>query len=102
MDFLSVHLTFGDYICRKCRFELLKNTFLRSFFNHFFSSKKAPEPAESWSPSIRDAFEHSAICIQPRMYTEPFIKSEDCLTLNIYVPSGKMTFDQTFKKPHKN
>ncbi|XP_055308597.1 esterase B1-like [Sitodiplosis mosellana] len=48
---------------------------------------KAPEPAESWSPIIRDAFEHSAICIQPRIYTEPFTKSENCLTLNIYVPS---------------
>lgn len=50
---------------------------------------KAPEPVEAWQPTIRDALEHSPVCMQPEtMFEIPFPQSENCLTLNIYVPGA--------------
>ncbi|XP_055303123.1 carboxylic ester hydrolase-like [Sitodiplosis mosellana] len=48
---------------------------------------KAPEPIESWT-NVLNAFEHRRICVQPgNLLPSPFPQSEDCLTLNIYVPA---------------
>lgn len=47
---------------------------------------------DSWSPSIRDAFEHGPVCIQPNIPNDQ--QSEDCLFLNIYVP-GKRCLDNS-------
>lgn len=51
---------------------------------------KAPEPIDSWAPSVLDAFEHGNICYQnERFVAQPWPQSEDCLTLNVYVPGSK-------------
>lgn len=48
---------------------------------------KVPEPIESWAPNVLDAFEHGHICFQDeRFVVQPWPQSEDCLTLNVYIP----------------
>lgn len=49
---------------------------------------KAPEPAESWTPKVLDAFEHGNTCLRSNNFliTDSYPQSEDCLFLNIYVP----------------
>lgn len=67
----------------------------RYFFLHHLSKRKitiyienqAPEPIEPWHPNVINAYNYRNACMQP--YT-PEIEtgtSEDCLYLNIYVPS---------------
>ncbi|XP_055310975.1 juvenile hormone esterase-like [Sitodiplosis mosellana] len=52
---------------------------------------KVPEPVESWN-HVLDAFEHGKICVQPgKLVPQPFAQSEDCLTLNIFVPANIKT-----------
>lgn len=72
LDFMSYHLTLLIF-----HLKILKiNTIVQ-----------APEPIESWSPNILDAFEHGYICHQTDRFVTPlWPKSEDCLTLNIYAP----------------
>lgn len=67
-------------------------------FEYIFENK-APEPVDSWKPHVLDAFEHGNICIQPPITVTdlPFPQSEDCLTLNIYVPGA---YFQDFKRPN--
>ncbi|XP_055308325.1 esterase B1-like [Sitodiplosis mosellana] len=48
---------------------------------------KAPEQVESWN-NVLDAFEYGKICIQPgKLFPEPYLQSEDCLKLNIFIPA---------------
>lgn len=54
-----------------------------------FILRKVPKPVESW-PTVIDAFEHGKICPSPgKMVPQPFEQSEDCLTLNIFVPGNE-------------
>ncbi|XP_031621275.1 acetylcholinesterase 1-like [Contarinia nasturtii] len=48
---------------------------------------KAPEPIESW-PNVLDAFEHSDSCLGQTFLSFGHKKSENCLYLNVYVPSA--------------
>lgn len=67
-----------------------------SQFSTILEIWKAPEPVESWKPAVLDAFEHGKVCIQPGMYLPRSLsQSEDCLTLNIYVP-GRKSIKQSF------
>lgn len=67
-----------------CRLSLVFQT----IFKCFFLLQKAPVPIDPWKPKVLDAFEHGPICIQPvvTIMDLPFPQSEDCLTLNVYVP----------------
>lgn len=49
---------------------------------------QAPEPIEPWAPDVFDASEFGFTCVRPvfHPFVEPTPQSEDCLSLNIYVP----------------
>ena len=71
----------------------IQNLFNFNLFNEFqlknflsFLFEKPPQPVEPWS-NVLDAFEHSNICVQPKkLLPNELPQSEDCLTLNVYVP----------------
>ena len=46
-----------------------------------------PVPAESWSETL-NAVRFGSVCPQALFfpYTQPIFQSEDCLTLNVFVP----------------
>lgn len=48
---------------------------------------RAPQPLQPWS-GIRDASSNGAACVQGGQPTGSFITSEDCLSLNIWVPAS--------------
>lgn len=50
---------------------------------------KLPEPARGWS-GIRDCTTKYNACPQPEIITKEYIGNEDCLYLDVYVPSTKM------------
>ena len=50
---------------------------------------RPPQPTPSWSPSVRDATEFGAICLQSESWKSARgvnTSSEDCLYLNVYAP----------------
>lgn len=70
------------------------------FFHKFIELQilKAPEPVDSWAPKVLNAFEHGPMCTQSGAFLPvPFTNSEDCLTLNIYVPGKRF---QIHKRKH--
>lgn len=49
---------------------------------------QAPEAVDSWKPNVLDAFRYGNSCIQPgELSAEPYPQHEDCLYLNVFVPS---------------
>lgn len=60
-------------------------------------NKKAPQKIAPWNDTL-DAFELGNKCIQP--VTEDFFEgSEDCLCLNVYVPTNSTTIDPNARLP---
>ena len=51
---------------------------------------KPPQPAPAWT-GVREAFEYGARCMQGRIYSDMIFQdngpSEDCLTLNLWMPA---------------
>lgn len=42
---------------------------------------------DSWKPTVLDAFQHGKVCIYAGHFMPvPLPQSEDCLSLNIYIP----------------
>ncbi|XP_047004792.1 acetylcholinesterase-like [Schistocerca americana] len=55
---------------------------------HVLSFSKAPQPATSWS-GVRDALSLADDCAQPKLQgAQPSTGSEDCLYLNVFVPTA--------------
>ena len=83
---------FGWFISEFKKWKV-QNVFNFNLFNEFqlenflsFRIVKPPQPVEPWS-NLLDAFEHGNICVQPKkLFPNELPQSEDCLTLNIYVP----------------
>lgn len=48
---------------------------------------KAPVPVEAWRPNTIDAFEYSKACSQKLNFISDTAYSEDCLYLNVFIPS---------------
>lgn len=73
------------------RFKVIP-AFVSPFLNFLLKSKlfikQAPEPIQPWSPRILDAFNHSKACVGQTFLPIGDGKDEDCLSLNIYVPSA--------------
>ncbi|XP_055302656.1 juvenile hormone esterase-like [Sitodiplosis mosellana] len=59
---------------------------------------KAPEKIQPWNGTL-DAFEFGNDCIQPDSEKQTFFGSEDCLYLNVFVPSDCSAINTTSKLP---
>lgn len=58
--------------------------------NNLAFYKKAPVPADSWAPRVRDATKYGPSCIGvviPGLPPQPM--DEDCLFINVYVPGKR-------------
>lgn len=53
----------------------------------------SPEPPAKWGSSTIDTLERKPLCAQSREW-EGFTSSEDCLFLDVYTPSNKLTNDK--------
>lgn len=64
---------------------------MNEFLENIFFFLKPPQPVE-WN-NVLDAFEHGNSCVQPKEFlSNPVPLSEDCLTLNVYVPGKIVIF----------
>lgn len=59
---------------------------------------KTPQPPVHWSPSVCRAETHGNVCFQPKRFEFPFdifspnfVRSEDCLYLDVYTPNISMS-----------
>lgn len=60
---------------------------------------EAPEPVKSWKPTTFNALEHSNMCTQPGNFMPvSFPQSEDCLSLNIFVPGNLFYLNNSQQK----
>lgn len=63
----------------------------------FLYNSQAPQPADPWIGTL-DAFKFGSRCIQ-YVTRELFEGDEDCLNLNVYVPTKTTSIDANAKLP---
>lgn len=61
-------------------------------------TKQPPVPVEPWAPETIDAFEHTPTCIRPDIqpFSDDAPQSEDCLSLNVFVPGIDFVYRQIY------